>query len=227
MASNLLTLSDYLAASGQASTDLDAPETARANWAIGVASTAIRQYLDRDLTLTADADQSPRTFRYYGHRMLEIDDCSDIQSVATAITPWSPQSRILDAAEWLAGSSSANLPVKDYLELWTILPFGGNPAMGFKWNQDMLVREYGTRARPLELVVTATWGWPEPIPNDIKQAAVWVMGEVLAEIQPWTSESIAGYSHSMGSGRSMSLIPQTAVSTRAMSLLDPYMRVNV
>jgi hypothetical protein len=223
MASDLLTLNDFLAASGQ--TNLDASETSRAQWAIGTASAAIRQYLDRDLTLNSDAVQAPRTFRYYGHRMLEIDDCTDIQTVATAVTPWTPSTRTLDAREWIAGQSSANLPVKDCLELLTILPFGMNPAMGFQWNEDVYAAQYGVRSRPLELTVTATWGWAA-IPQDIKQAAVWVIGEVLAEVLPWTTESIAGYSHTLGE-RAAALVPQTAVSVRAQSLLDPYVRINI
>jgi hypothetical protein len=112
--------------------------------------------------------------------------------------------------------------VQNYLELWTNLPFAASPAMGFKWNAD----RYGYRPHPIELDVTAVWGWPS-IPADIQMATVWVVGELMADISPYVSEAIEGYSHSYGSARAASLVPQTAITSRAQSLLDPYTRVNV
>lgn len=220
MAADLLTFQEFLDRAGRDSTDLDVAETARAHAAIAGASSAIRAYVDRDLTLNADAVQGARTFRYYGHTLLEIDDCKSVTSVSTASTPWQPFTRVLSLTEYIPGPFNA--PVLTYIELHTILPFGNSPEMGFMWNAD----RYGFIPRPIEISVDAVWGWPA-IPEDIKWAAVWVVGELMTSISPYTVESIEGYSHSFGSGRSQSLVPQTAITVRAQSLLDPYIRINV
>src|SRR5438270_9989731 len=170
MAADLLTYAEWIQATGRDAARVDADLQAKAEWAITVASDAIRQYTDRDLTLNTDAVQGPRTFRYLGHGVLEIDDCTDIQQVEVASTPWSPASRVLDSTEWIAASSSSNLPVIDYLELLTNLPLAGSPEMGFQRNVD----RYGWRPHPVEITVTATWGWPI-IPAGVKQAAVWTV----------------------------------------------------
>lgn len=222
MAADLLTYNEFLAADGKATGDVDSTEASRIQFAITGASQAVRQYLDRDLTLNTDSVQGARTFRYWGHGTVDIDDCTSVTQVAFTSTPWQPFTRVLDVSEWVQPIPSRNLPVSDFLELWTNLPFAASPEMGFKWNAD----RYGYRPHPIELDITAVWGWPS-IPQDIKMATVWVVGEFLAAISPYTAESIEGYSHSFGSGRSMSLIPQTAITVRAQSLLDPYQRVNV
>ena len=225
MASDLITVDEYKKATGQSSQTLSQDDADQLAWAITSASRVIRNYLDRDLTLAADASPGARTFRYTGGNVLEIDDATAITSVATTITPWSPATRTLDPSEWVAAATTANLPVFDAVELWTNLPFAQSPAMGFQWNED----RYGWRPHPLSLDVTATWGWPE-FPQDIKQAAIWQTTDIMAPETPYVSESIEGYSHSFRETRSnasQQANPITAVTPRAQSLLDPYVRVNV
>lgn len=222
MARDLLTYDEFLAFDGRAPGDVNEQEAARLTIAISAASNAVRQFVDRDLTLSVDAVQGDRTFRWLGHDSIDIDDATQVTQVALSSTPWQPFTRVLDVSEWITPTPEYNLPVFDSLELWTNLPFGSSPEMGFKWNQD----RYGYRPHPIILSVTAVWGWPV-IPEDIKMATVWTVGEMIATLSPYTSEAIEGYSHSFGSGRTMSLTPQTAVPSRAQSLLDPYLRINV
>lgn len=223
MARDIVTLQEYLVATGGGTPDAD--EQAQLEWAITSASQVIRNYLDRDVVLQADATPGSRTFRYTGGNVVEIDDATAITSVATSITPWSPSSRTLDPSEYIASPSSANLPVIDSIELWTNLPFAQDPAMGFKWNQD----RYGWLPHPQELDVVATWGWPT-IPTDIKQAVIWQTTDLLTPDTPYITEAIEGYSHSFRETRGstgQNVTPITAITPRAQSLLDPYVRVNV
>lgn len=234
MASDLLTLDEFCARTGRDPNKLPPLDAAKFPPLISAASAAVRNYVDRDLTLQADADQSPRTFRYYGHGMVEIDDCTSISQVATAVTAWSPASRILDPSEYIAGATSSNLPVMDYIELWTNLPMiAASPAMGFTWNAD----RYGYRPHPVMVTVTANWGWAT-IPEDIKMATVWTVGEFEVPETPYISESISGYSHTMertrsGGGSGDNGSPnltggmEQAVPERAQALLVPYVRVNM
>lgn len=222
MARDLLTYGEYLARAGKAAADVDQTEAARIQAAISDASQAVRQYVDRDLTLNIDSVQGDRTFRWLGHNTIDIDDATTINSISLASTPWSPFSRTLDVSEWVQPLPEPNLPVIDYVELWTNLPFGSSPEMGFKWNQD----RYGWRPHPIELTVNAVWGWPL-IPGDVKMAVVWTTAEMLADLSPYTAEAIEGYSHSYGSGRTVNTLPQEVVPQRAQSILAAYQRVNV
>lgn len=237
MASDLLTAAEFYTRTGRDPNALSPQDAARFPALITAASIAVRNFVDRDLTLAADADQSPRTFRYYGRGMVEIDDCTAITQVATSVTAWSPASRLLDPSEYIAGATSSNLPVLDYIELWTNLPMvAASPAMGFTWNAD----RYGYRPHPVLLTVTANWGWAA-IPEDVKMAVVWTVGAFEVPETPYISESIAGYSHTLertrggggggndggGGGPSLTGSMEQAVPERAQALLAPYVRVNV
>jgi hypothetical protein len=224
MASDLITLNDYLTATGGSIDELETPQQAQLERAISSASSIIRNYLDRDVKLASeDATPATRTFRYNGGGLLDIDDATEVTSVATAITPASPASRVLQPQEWAASATSSNLPVLDTIELWTRLPFAQSPAMGFQWNEDT----YGWRFYPVSLDVTAIWGWAE-IPLDLQQAVVWQVADVITPESPYISEAIDGYSHSMREARGTTNVgPINAVSGRVQALLDPYVRVNV
>lgn len=220
MATDLITSTQFANAVGNDPTSLDPVDLAKIRWAIAAASDAIRSYTDRDFTLTTDAIQGTRTYRYYGHDVLEIDDAESVTQVQTGPGPWTPYTRILDPTEWIAGPYGSL--IQNYIELWTVLPYAASPEMGFKNNADY----YGFRPHPMTLVVTAVWGWPA-IPPAVQQAAVLVTADIMASPYPYTAEAIEGYSHSFGSGRSAAMIPQTVITVRAQSLLDPYTRVNV
>ncbi len=220
MAADLLTISDYYAALGRDASELDADERARAQWSITAASNVIRGYCDRDLTLNTDAIQGSRSFRYYGHELLEVDDCTSVSQVSIASTPWAPVTRILDPSEWLSGPYNAT--IQTYIEMQTRLPFPASPEMGFKWNAD----RYGYRPHPSILSVTAVWGWPD-IPWDIKQATIWVIGEIEASYLPYNQEAIENYSRTVQPRSAAGTAPPGAISVRAASLLDPYARINV
>jgi hypothetical protein len=224
MASDLITLAEYGTRTATDLSSLDATQTAQIEAAITTASSLIRSYLDRDVRLASEEVAGEvRTFNYTGGNVLEIDDATSVISVATSITPWSPASRTLDATEWTPEATTPNVPVFDAIELWTNLPFVQSPSMGFKWNEDTI----GWRAHPVKLDVSANWGWAS-IPDDIKQAAVWQVEDVITPESPYISESIEGYSHSLREARGTTNVgPITAVTGRVRAVLDPYTRLNV
>jgi hypothetical protein len=210
-------------------------ETERISWAISTASEAVRVFLDRDVTLASNATPGPRQFRYDGHGSLDVDDFTAINSVSLTPNAYSGATRTFQPYEYIAmASSSVLLPVMDTIEMWTALPFADSPAMGFQWNADRL----GFRPQPVLITVDAVWGWPS-IPQSIKQATIWTMGEMLIPETPYVQESIAGYSvvseRSMrsggggqdGSGPTNPVSMAAAIPGRAQALLAPYLRVNV
>lgn len=224
MAADLITPADYYALTNTPTPDTGT--TAEVAAAITGASNAIRMYTDRDFTLEADASQIPRTFKYVGG-YLEIDDCQSVTSVSIAVTPWNTVGRMLDPTEWDSGASNRQLDVLDYIELMVRTYRGGSPAMGFQWNADQYGYGYGyTNYGPPSYTVDAVWGWPS-IPDEIKYAMVWIMGEFMSDPEPYNSESIENYSHVVSASRSGAGAPIVAIPVRAASLLDPYMRINV
>lgn len=233
MASDLITITEYAASTGRDLRQLTDVDTNRIEANITAASIMIRNYLDRDLTLAADAVAGPRVFRYYGHGSLDTDDFTAINSVSLVPNAWSGATRTLQPFEYLAMSSLSSLPVMDTIEIWTMLPFGESPAMGFQWNADT----YGYRPNPLLITVDAVWGWPS-FPPDIKQAAVWTVGELMTPATPYVQESIAGYSRTLqrtprggggndGGGPVNPASLENAIPGRAQAILSPYIRVNV
>lgn len=223
MATDLITLNDYLDATGQNVVDLDPDTTNQLTWAITVASNTVRKYCDRDFTLNADAVQGTRNFRYRGDNMLEIDDASAVNSVAITANQWSP-GRTLDASEWIADDMNAE--VLSYLEIYSIAPWGsGSPQMGFKSNLD----QYPMRFYPTVMTVNAVWGWPE-IPSDVQHALVITVLDFSnpnsGQLSTSQSQSIASYSTS-SSLRGAIVLPESALPYKAQALLDPYAKIAV
>lgn len=184
-------------------------EDAKLEAAISAASQAILIYTDRDFG--ASNVTEARTFEYDGSGFLEIDDASAITEVSLAISNYST---VLTVDQWEAQPHRG--PVYTYL----LLPFGlliSSPAMGFKQNLD---RYEPVQTEPTIATVIATWGYPT-VPADVKQATIWTATSMSENPRPYTSESIADYSHSNQ--------PQTssteAIPERARSLLEPYRRV--
>jgi hypothetical protein len=218
---DLITSDEYLAATGTAPGDVDSTMLDQIAWAITATSQAIRDYTDRDFVLTDDATQGPRTFVYEGGFELEIDDAIEVTSVAIAPTTFD-MGRTLDATEWFGVKSKDG--TIDRLQLFTL--FGResySPEMGFRQNLDTLpVILY-----PVSITVTATWGWNE-IPPNVKQAAVWGVADFMSDPQPYNSESIANYSHTLSNVRSGTAgITVNALPDRALALLEGYLRWQV
>lgn len=211
---NLLSFSEYLVRMGLAPGDVDANEQAQIEADIAAASMAIRSHTDRDFMLVTDALQVPKQFRYDGTGIVDIDDASAVTTVSLATTPWNV-GRTLDVTEWIAGPF--NKPILEYLEVWSKF-YPSSPAMGFNRNEDnpLYPRGYG----PVIIEVDAVWGWTS-IPEDVKQAMIWVVASLRSDPSPYTSESIESYSWT----KRWSL--PDAITDRAQAILDPYTRINV
>jgi hypothetical protein len=91
--------------------------------------------------------------------------------------------------------------------------------MGFRRNVDVLAAEGRLRQPAAVLSVDATWGWPI-IPTDVKQAAIWTAMSIKDNPGPWLTESIEGYSRTIGRS------PSDAIPERAKMLLAPYLHWN-
>jgi hypothetical protein len=212
---DLIGVDDYLTATGQNADDLDLGQV---SWAISAASQTVRDYTDRDFVLVADADQAPRTFTYEGGSELETDDCTAVSQVQIAPTTFD-SGRVMDPTEYFPMKNKNG--TIDTIELFTL--FGRNrgsysPEMGFTRNLDTLP----IIAFPIQLVVTATWGWPE-IPLNVKQAMVWGTADFLSDAGPYNSESIANYSRMVSSSRAAVQIVNP-FPERVLALLTPYVR---
>lgn len=223
MAADLITQDEFLASTGQSLADLDAttgpPQVASA---ISAASSAVRAYCDRDFTLSSDAVQAPRQFRYEGNSVLDIDDATSVSAVSIISSPLNI-ARTLDASEWFASAVENPNGVLDQVELYTVLPWGRSPAMGFTQNMD----QYPYRgAYPLIIEVTAVWGWPE-IPIGVKQACTIAANFNVVQSDPSaiSSEAIAGYSRSFNNPRQNSIQAfMQQIPLQAIAYLDPYVR---
>jgi hypothetical protein len=222
MATDLISLDEYLASTNQDVTGLDPDTITQFEWAISVTSEAIRSYCDRDFTLTTDADPAPRDYRYRGHHMLEIDDCVEVHSVAVAPNNWSA-GRTLDSSEWIANDMDAE--VFSWLEIFSIFLWsGGSPVMGFKNNLD----QYPARFYPTILTVDATWGWDQ-LPLVVKQAAIFTVTDLTSDLSEGEavsqSERIASYATSVS--RSGAVLPESVLPYKAQALLDKYAKIPV
>lgn len=225
MASDLITLTEYLGFTDQLLTDLSTEDQLRITKTITSASEAIRSFTDRKLGLTADEPQTPRQYRYLGHGYIEIDDCTVINSISTVATSFAT-SRTLDATEWFA-IPEGDVPVIDEVEFYTrFLATGLAPEMGFKRNLD----NYPFVPYPTLVQVDATWGWPT-IPDIVKQACAWTV-ETFINFKgqsPLDSESIASFSRSFNQfqPRSRYMMVVQAIPEQAIAALQPYIRVLV
>jgi|ERR1700733_7183907 len=216
---DLITVSQYLAFSGINPSDATTEELAQYAVVITAASKIVREYCDRDFTLTSDETiANPRQYRFYGHNILEIDDCNSINSVSTVALPSQPwiTARTLDPSEYFA--MPIGDPVLTYIEMWTVFRLD-SPAMGFRNNLDTL----GFIPVPIIIAVDATWGWTE-IPTDIQYATFLVSVGLADSPGPYVAQAIANYSYSKALRGGL---PDTdVVSNRIKSILDPYVRVN-
>lgn len=217
---DLLTVTDYLTATGQNPSDVQAVDQAQIEMAITDASDAIRSFCDRDFTLQTDAVQAPKQYRWRGGDSLEIDDATVVNSVSLVANQFN-SGRMLSNTEWWASSVENPDGILDYIEFYTILPFGlSDPQMGFTWNADNYPGFFG----PVILSVDANWGWVR-IPHRVRRAAVITTTAFVDEgDEEYTAESIAGYSRSTIGSRSGTPRPINALPNKAIALLDAYSR---
>lgn len=224
MAVDLITLTEYMTYTGTNPTDMDSTAQAQIGVAISAASQAIRSYTDRDFTLASQAVPGVRNFRYLGYDTIEIDDAMSVNTVSIAANQFQT-GRTLDSTEWFASAIENPDGVLDSIELYTIFPWGGagSPEMGFQRNLD----NYGFIPYPVVIGVDAAWGWAS-IPANVKEACVLTVADYTTDPSPYNAEAIAGYSRSWSSSRTGATIrPVNALPDRALSILDPYTRINI
>lgn len=168
------------------------------------ATQAILNYTGRQFL--SNAGTETRYFPYDGTGTLFIDDATSIASVRL-------EGRLLSPSEWLTGPH--NEPVVWWLDLPTFYDRRqGRDVMGFTHNGDKIDRLLPST---IMVEVVGDWGWPY-VPADVKQAAIWTATSLFENPSPYISESIEGYSRTIGPA------PTAAVPTRAKAILEHYTR---
>lgn len=176
------------------------------------ASTAVRNWTERDFG-TANETET-RSYEYDGSGYLDIDDASAVTELSITYAGFT---RPLTADDWRAQPYEG--PVYTYI----VMPgqYGSaSSAMGFRYNLDVYALEGRVLTLPLTVDVTATFGWPE-VPEDVKQAVIWTVASFKSNPAPTVSQSIEGFSQSVGSA------PLEAIPVRAKELLAAYQKVKV
>lgn len=179
-------------------------------------SRMIEGYTGREFTLVA-GEPTLREYWYDGGGILEIGDCTSVESV-------SANGRTLTDAEYILGPNDRLELVYTWIELAPLRHM--SPMMGFTFNLDRLWRRHVGETK---VAVTAAWGWPDDgdgnlyIPEDIKLAASWLISEGLDRTGATgvSSESIAEYAVSFAQGQAH----QEALPERVTDILDRYRRV--
>ena len=209
---DLITLDRLLDALDKVPGDLEQYEIDKYEAAISAASTAIRNYADREFTVNSDNSISTRQVEYDDSGYIDIPDAQRVDSVSAtfdygatlAIQPMQYRLMPFDAA------------VKDTLILTSPLLYGMSREMGFTWNLDT----YEGNPQPPVLSITGVFGWPE-IPEDVQQAAVWTTTAFAEEEKSVSAENISSF------GRTYNIRPASAIPPRAQELLDQYKRITV
>lgn len=221
---DLITLAEYKAATGIALTNtLDDDQY---TWWIKVASRVVSQYAQRDFGAPQVTEE--RSFEYDGSGMLDIDDASAITAVKMVVPNGTDLP--LDATyQWYAQPPRRDdSPVYYYIVLPGFIGSAGfSAAMGFRYNLDVYVGDYGTPSVPTILKVTGTWGWPI-VPDDVKQAVIWSIDEWKSRDagEGLTAEAIASYSRSWG-GRGGQATASLAIPDRARDVLSAYEKIQI
>lgn len=180
--------------------------------AVNAASTAVLNYTDRDFGLGAVTEQ--RTYEYDGSGVLDIDDCTAVTAVTLS---YDNADTVLPTDQWRAQPYGSGVITHILLPMGR---YGGSPEMGFTRNLDVYAREGYASLVPTLAKVDATFGWPT-VPNDVKQATIWIAAAMAEDVRPFISETIEGYSRTVGPA------PRQAIPARALDLLVPYQRFNV
>lgn len=192
------------------------PQDAAYGQYITFASDAVRNYAERDF-LTPPVTEA-RTFDWDASGYVDIDDAQAVTAV-TLVTPNAPDVA-LEADWWAAGPSRRpEVAVYDYVEVYSGA-WPASPEMGFTRNIDVMAREGRFPLVRTRVRVDATWGWTA-IPGDVKQATIWTAMAFKENPSPYISESIEGYSRTIGPA------PREALPERAQALLSKYARLKV
>ena len=207
--SPLITGERIATALGKTYSTLSATEQQRYTDAAAEASAAVRAFVDRDFEVNNAADPATtRTFEYDGSGMLEINDAVEVTGISVAV----PFAQTFTPEQWEA--RPFNGPVYDYISLPSGIGLVSRE-MGFTRNLDRY--EGPLRAEPTRVQVTARWGWPS-VPANVQRAAVWTAINFIENPRPYISESIEGYSRTIGPA------PTEAIPERAQALLMPFLR---
>lgn len=220
---DLITLDYYRTAAG--TDDTDTRDDARIEQWIPAVSNMIRAFTERDFGTEAVTEE--RTFEYDGSGYLDIDDATEIDSVAL-VYPLATDIT-LESTDWTAKPQRRDdAPVYTYLVMpGYVGATSGSPEMGFTRNLDVYARERGSYALPSTVKVTGTWGWPD-VPEAVQQAAVWTIDEWLSRPtgEGLTAESIEGWSRAWGTRQGASAAA-LAIPARSRDVLANFARVLV
>lgn len=198
----------------------DHSQDERYEQAIAFASRIIINYTERDFGAPLVTEQ--RVYEYDGSGYLDIDDATAISGVALTVP--NATDRILAADEWRPMPNRRDdSPVFYYIAMPGIYGLPGSPEMGFLYNLDVYARDGRWIALPPHAKVSGTWGWPA-VPEDVKRAAILVIGSLFAQDSNKQSESIANYSYTLSP---YSVGAEVALSGPVKDLLAPYMRIQV
>lgn len=221
MADDLLTLEEYHALSGIDPTYVLNDTKIAA--LLPLASQAVRDYAERDFGSPSVVEE--RIFEYDGSGFLDIDDATNIASVAATFTN-SPDIT-LDPDWWTAKPARRDdSPVFYYLELFGYGgAFASSPAMGFKNNLDVYASDRGWQPYSTRMKVVATWGWPD-VPGSVKMATLWTIQEWMDRPsgEGLTSEAIEGWSRAWGAKQGGAAL---AIPGRARDLLAAFSKETV
>jgi hypothetical protein len=208
---SLVTLGSYKVLRGITSADRDAQITA----AIPAAEQAVIDYIDRDLI--SPPTVATRVYNYeLGQTILNIEDCITITQVSI-------NGRALqEQLEYIEGFTLAE-PVISWLEVIPNLALF-NPIFDFT---HVVHRPF--RYPFQQISVTATFGWPaDQIPASAKQAAVWLVDEMIvpgAETTGIAAESIADLSEVYIGEQNAQGPP--VLPPRVAQILTPLRRISV
>lgn len=215
----LLSLAEYKAARGITDTKQD-PQIESA--LLG-ATQAVIDYIERDIL----AEPTVATKRYpyeFGETIVNIDDAVSISSVVI-VSAGVPRTLTVDR-EYVPGQAS-NEPVISWVEVVPAFVFY-DPIFDFT---HVVTRPY---LRPLPRIeVTGVFGWPGPPPASARQAAIWLVDEILSSAPAPTTasggglaaESIADLSYTYR-GEESTLTPPI-LPPRVQQILTPLKRTSV
>lgn len=206
----ILTVDEYKLAENIAPSDSSQDD--KIEQTIGQVTQAIRRLTDRDFG--SEVVTTSRVFPYHGGGIVAIDDCSTITSVT------------MDGRSLAYGTDYRpepwNEPVFFYLDLFVEpnLRYGSPLGADFMVNLNTSPRR---SARPAEITVQASFGWPV-IPEDIKLAAIEMIRATIKEPQTDVqSESIAEYSYT----NPTEYFPGQPWPRKAVDILATYRRPNL
>lgn len=209
----LVPLNKYLRAIGAEPGDNDTMHLE----AIEDASAAILAYTDRDFGTEAVTED--RTYRYDNSGILNIDDATEVNSVAI-------DGRDLTSTTWTAWTEGPAGAPYTWLQMPTRLH--GSPEMGFTYNLDRLWDR--SFAVATVATVNADWGYT-PVPADVQRAVIWTASAYEQQSETFggaiASESVAEVTRSYIQQAGNPALDITDLPPRAKAILDQYRRVSL